>query len=156
VAGLATSLGAGAATNSLEQMPDIDTLFLFGSNPTEGHPIISLYLKEAINNGVKVIVTDPRKTWMAERADIWLRLKVGSNIALLNGIINVIIENGWENKEFIAARTEEFEVLKAKVREYDLDRVEKLTGVAREKNHRGCTHILACRKGDDRLRSWSD
>jgi formate dehydrogenase alpha subunit len=133
VAGLATSLGAGAATNSLEQMPDIDTLFLFGSNPTEGHPIISLYLKEAINNGVKVIVTDPRKTWMAERADIWLRLKVGSNIALLNGIINVIIENGWENKEFIAARTEEFEVLKAKVREYDLDRVEKLTGVAREK-----------------------
>jgi len=133
VAGLATSLGAGAATNSLEQMPDIDTLFLFGSNPTEGHPIISLYLKEAINNGVKVIVTDPRKTWMAERADIWLRLKVGSNIALLNGIINVIIENGWENKEFIAARTEEFEVLKAKVQEYDLDRVEKLTGVAREK-----------------------
>ena len=65
MAGLATSLGAGAATNSLEQMPDIDTLFLFGSNPTEGHPIISLYLKEAINNGVKVIVTDvmilPRK-----------------------------------------------------------------------------------------------
>ncbi len=133
MAGLATSLGAGAATNSLEQMPDIDTLFLFGSNPTEGHPIISLYLKEAINNGVKVIVTDPRKTWMAARADIWLRLKVGSNIALLNGIINVIIENGWENKEFIAARTEEFEVLKAKVSEYDLDRVEKLTGVAREK-----------------------
>jgi formate dehydrogenase alpha subunit len=133
VAGLATSLGAGAATNSLEQMPDIDTLFLFGSNPTEGHPIISLYLKEAINNGAKVIVTDPRKTWMAARADIWLRLKVGSNIALLNGIINVIIENGWENKEFIAARTEEFEVLKAKVQEYDLDRVENLTGVAREK-----------------------
>lgn len=133
MAGLATSLGAGAATNSLEQMPDIDTLFLFGSNPTEGHPIISLYLKEAINNGAKVIVTDPRKTWMAARADIWLRLKVGSNIALLNGIINVIIENGWENKEFIAARTEEFEVLKAKVQEYDLDRVENLTGVAREK-----------------------
>jgi formate dehydrogenase alpha subunit len=133
VAGLATSLGAGAATNSLAQMPDIDTLFLFGSNPTEGHPIISLYLKEAINNGAKVIVTDPRKTWMAARADIWLRLKVGSNIALLNGIINVIIENGWENKEFIAARTEEFEVLKAKVQEYDLDRVEKLTGVAKEK-----------------------
>ncbi len=133
MAGLATSLGAGAATNSLAQMPEIDTLFLFGSNPTEGHPIISLYLKEAINNGAKLIVTDPRKTWMAARADIWLRLKVGSNIALLNGIINVIIENGWENKEFIAARTEEFEVLKAKVQEYDLDRVEKLTGVAKEK-----------------------
>lgn len=114
-------------------MPEMDTLFLFGSNPTEGHPIVSLYLKEAINNGAKLIVTDPRKTWMAARADIWLNLKVGSNIALLNGIINVIIENGWENKEFIAARTEEFDVLKAKVQEYDLDRVEELTGVARAK-----------------------
>ncbi len=133
MAGLATSLGAGAATNSLAQMPEMDTLFLFGSNPTEGHPIVSLYLKEAINNGAKLIVTDPRKTWMAARADIWLNLKVGSNIALLNGIINVIIENGWENKEFIAARTEEFDVLKAKVQEYDLDRVEELTGVARAK-----------------------
>lgn len=133
MAGLATSLGAGAATNSLAQMPEMDTLFLFGSNPTEGHPIIALYLKEAISNGAKLIVTDPRKTWMAARADIWLNLNVGSNIALLNGIINVIIENGWEDKEFIATRTEDFEVLKAKVSEYDLDRVEELTGVAREK-----------------------
>jgi len=133
VAGLATSLGAGAATNSLSQMPGMDVLFLFGSNPTEAHPIVSLYLKEAISNGAKLIVSDPRKTWMAQRADVWMNLKPGSNIALLNGLINVIIENGWENKEFIAARTEDFDELKAKVVEYDLDRVEKLTGVAREK-----------------------
>jgi len=133
VAGLATSLGAGAATNSLAQMPGMDVLFLFGSNPTEAHPIVSLYLKEAISNGAKVIVSDPRKTWMAERADVWMNLKPGSNIALLNGLINVIIENGWENKKFIAKRTEDFDELKAKVAEYDLDRVEKLTGVAREK-----------------------
>jgi len=132
VAGLATSLGAGAATNSLNQMPDIDTLFLFGSNPTEAHPIVSLYLKEALTNGAKLIVGDPRKTWMAKRADVWLSLNPGSNIALLNGIINVIIENGWEKSEFIAQRTEAFEELKAKVSEYDLDRVEKLTGVARQ------------------------
>ncbi|RPH40563.1 MAG: formate dehydrogenase subunit alpha, partial [Desulfobulbaceae bacterium] len=132
MAGLATSLGAGAATNSLNQMPDIDTLFLFGSNPTEAHPIVSLYLKEALTNGAKLIVGDPRKTWMAKRADVWLSLNPGSNIALLNGIINVIIENGWEKSEFIAQRTEAFEELKAKVGEYDLDRVEKLTGVARQ------------------------
>lgn len=133
MAGLATSLGAGAATNSLAQMPDIDVLFLFGSNPTEGHPIVALYLKEAMSNGAKLIVTDPRKTWMAERADVWMNLKPGSNIALLNGLINVILENGWENKEFIAKRTENIDELKAKVAEYDLDRVERLTGVAREK-----------------------
>jgi len=133
VAGLATSLGAGAATNSLSQMPDIDTLFLFGSNPTEGHPIISLWLKKALQNSAKLIVGDPRKTWMARRADTWLNLKPGSNIAMLNGIINVILQNGWENKEFIAKRTEGFEELREKVSEYDLDRVEKLTGVSKEK-----------------------
>ncbi len=133
MAGLATSLGAGAATNSLNQMPGMDVLFLFGSNPTEAHPIVSLYLKEAMSNGAKLIVSDPRKTWMAERADVWMDLKPGSNIALLNGLINVIIEKGWENKEFIVKRTEDFDELKAKVAEYDLDRVEKLTGVAREK-----------------------
>jgi formate dehydrogenase alpha subunit len=133
VAGLATSLGAGAATNSLDQMPEIDTLFLFGSNPTEGHPIVSLYLKAALANGAKMIVGDPRKTWMAKRADVWLSLAPGSNIALLNGIIKVIFDNGWENKEFIAARTEGIEELKAKVQEYDFDRVEKLTGVSRDK-----------------------
>lgn len=133
MAGLATSLGAGAATNSLAQMPDIDTLFLFGSNPTEGHPIVSLYLKEAIANGAKLVVSDPRKTWMAKRADVWLNLRPGSNIALLNGIIKVILDNGWENREFIAQRTENFEELKAKVNEYDLDRVERLTGVSRDR-----------------------
>ena len=113
-------------------MPDIDTLFLFGSNPTEAHPIVSLWLKKALANGAKLIVGDPRKTWMAKRADVWLNLKPGSNIALLNGMINVILEKGWENKEFIAKRTEGFEELKAKVREYDLDRVEKLSGVSKE------------------------
>ena len=133
MAGLATSLGAGASTNSLSQMPDIDTLFLFGSNPTEGHPIISLWLKKALSNGAKLIVGDPRKTWMAKRSDTWLNLKPGSNVAMLNGLINVILQNGWENKEFIAKRTEGFDELREKVRQYDLDRVVELTGVSKEK-----------------------
>ena len=133
MAGLATSLGAGAATNSLEQMKDINTLFVFGSNPTEAHPIVSLHLKKALANGAKLVVADPRMTWMAKRADVWLNLKPGSNIALLNGIIRVILDNGWENTQFINKRTEGIEKLRAKVQEYDLDRVEKLTGVAPDK-----------------------
>ncbi len=133
VAGLATSLGAGAATNSLEQMTDIDTIFIIGSNTTEAHPIVSLYLKQALQKGAKVVVADPRRIWFAERSDVWLNLKPGSNIALLNGIIRVILENGWENKQFIETRTEGFAELKAKVEEYDLDRVEQLTGVAGDK-----------------------
>jgi formate dehydrogenase alpha subunit len=130
VAGLATSLGAGAATNSLAQMHDIDTIFLFGSNPTEAHPIVSIHLKKALKKGARLVVGDPRQTWMAKRADVWLNLKPATNIALINGIINVILEKGWENKDFINKRTEGFDELRAKVREYDLKTVEKITGVS--------------------------
>ena len=133
MAGLATSLGAGAATNSLAQMPDIDALFLFGSNPTEAHPIVSIYLKKALRKGARLIVADPRKTWMARRADVWLNLRPASNIALLNGMIHVILREGWENREFIEKRTEGFDELRQKVQEYDLGRVEELTGVPKEK-----------------------
>jgi formate dehydrogenase major subunit/formate dehydrogenase alpha subunit len=114
-------------------MPDIDALFLFGSNPTEAHPIVSIWLKKALRNGAKLIVGDPRKTWMARRADVWLNLKPGSNIAMMNGLVNAILQNEWENKEFISKRTDGFEELKEKVKEYDLDRVEKITGVAKER-----------------------
>ena len=133
MAGLATSLGAGAATNSLAQMHDIDTIFLFGSNPTEAHPIVSIHLKKALKKGAKLVVGDPRQTWMARRADVWLNLRPGTNIALINGIINVILEKGWENKEFINKRTEGFEELRTKVKEYDLKTVEKITGVSQDK-----------------------
>lgn len=133
MAGLATSLGAGAATNSLAQIPHLDTLFLFGSNPTEAHPIVALYLKKALANGARLVVADPRRTWMAERADVWLNLKPGKNIALLNGLINVILDRGWENKDFIASRTEHFDELREKVAHYDLDRVEATTGVDRDR-----------------------
>ncbi len=133
MAGLATSLGAGAATNSLAQMPDIDTLFLFGSNPTEAHPIVSLYLKKALRNGANLIVGDPRKTWMAKRSDVWLNLYPGTNIPLLNGLVQVILSEGWENREFIEKRTEGIEELREKVAEYDPDRVEKITGVSKDR-----------------------
>ncbi len=133
MAGLATSLGAGAATNSLAQMPDIDTLFLFGSNPTEAHPIVSIYLKKALRNGAKLVVGDPRETWMAKRSDVWLNLRPGTNIALLNGLVHIILKNGWENEKFIAERTESFDELKKHVKKYDPKTVEKLTGVAKDR-----------------------
>jgi formate dehydrogenase alpha subunit len=131
VAGLATSLGAGAATNSLAQMPEMDTLFLFGSNPTEAHPIVSIYLKKALSRGAKLVVGDPRLTWMARRANVWLNLRPGTNIALMNGLVHTILQKGWENREFIAKRTEGFEEIREKVKEYDPKTVEKITGVSK-------------------------
>ena len=133
MAGLATSLGAGAASNSFNQIEDADTLFVFGSNTTEGHPIISVHVNRAIRRGARIIVADPRKIELVKYADPWLNLKPGTNIALLNGLIHIILEEGLENRDFIARRTEGFEELKEAVKKYTPEHVEKITGVAREK-----------------------
>ncbi len=132
MAGLATSFGTGAASNSFNQIGDAETIFIIGSNTTEGHPIVSLHVKKALRKGAKLLVADPRKIWLAEKADVWLNQKPGTNIALLNGLIHIILQEGWENKEFIAKRTEGFKELKKKVLEYDPRTVHKITGVSPE------------------------
>ena len=94
VSGLAACYGSGAATNSFDQIRDTDLLLVIGANPYEAHPIVGLKIKDAIKNGTQLIVGDPRKTQLAEKADVWLNLIPGTNIALLNGIINVILKRG--------------------------------------------------------------
>lgn len=132
MAGLATSLGAGAASNSLNQIENCDLLLIFGSNTTEGHPIVSYNVHRAINNGTKIIVGDPRKIELVKYADVWLNLKPGTNIALMNGLANVIITEGLTNKDFIKNRTEGFDEFKEHVKEFTLERVEGITGVKKE------------------------
>jgi len=129
VAGLAANFGSGTATNSLAQIAEADTIFLFGSNPTECHPIVGMHLKKGLRRGAKLIVADPRRIDMVDQSEIWLNLRPGSNIALINGMLHVILTNGWENKEYIAKRTEGFTELKATVLEYPPERVEKITGI---------------------------
>ncbi len=133
MAGLATSLGAGAASNSFGQIEDADTLFIIGSNTTEGHPIISVHVNRAIRRGARVIVADPRRIELVKYADPWLNLRPGTNIALLNGLVHIILEEGLENRDFIEKRTEGFEELKEAVRKYTPGHVEKITGVRKEK-----------------------
>ncbi|MBF0505439.1 MAG: formate dehydrogenase subunit alpha [Nitrospirae bacterium] len=130
VAGLATSLGAGAASNSFNQIGDSDVLFIFGSNTTEGHPIVSLNVKKAIRRGARIIVADPRKIELVSKANVWLNLRPGSNIALLNGMIHIILKEGLHNGEFIEKRTEGFADLQEAVRKYTPENVEKITGVS--------------------------
>ncbi len=133
MAGLATSLGAGAASNSFDQISEADTLFIFGSNTTEGHPVISIHVNRAIKNGARIIVGDPRKIELVKWADVWLNMKPGSNIAVLNGLAHIIIKEGLYNRDFIEKRTEAFEELKEAVEEYSPEHVQKLTGVATDK-----------------------
>ncbi len=116
-------------TNSIEEIAGADFILATGTNTTESHPIISLRVKKALANGATLVVVDPRKTEMAQLSDYHLQIKSGSDIALLNGMANVIIAEELWNKEFVETRTEDFEVLKAAVAKYTPEYVEEITGI---------------------------
>ncbi|MBP2653402.1 MAG: putative formate dehydrogenase [Firmicutes bacterium] len=132
VAGLATSFGSGAMTNSINEIPDCKVMFIIGANPSEAHPVIGAKMRQALRKGAKLIVADPRKTEMAQKADIWLRLKPGTDVMLINGLMHIIIRNEWSNQKFIANCTTGFDKVKAVVEKYPPDLVEKITGVPAE------------------------
>lgn len=92
VAGLATSFGSGAMTNSINEILGAELLFLIGTNTTEAHPVIGYKMKQAKQAGAKLIVVDPRRTELAEEADYWLQIKPGTDIPLLNSIMHIIIK----------------------------------------------------------------
>jgi len=119
-------------TNTIKEVAGANFIFAIGTNTTEAHPIIGLQVKKAIRNGATLVVVDPRKTEMAEMAHYHLRIKSGSDIALLNGLAHVIIAEEIWNKEFVEKRTEEFEALKAMVIKYTPEYVESITGIPPE------------------------
>ena len=131
--GLNTTFGSGAMTNSIDEIEGADVIFIIGSNTTEQHPLIGDRVLRAIKNGAKLIVADPRESQLAKLCSLHMMLKPGSDVALLNGIMNLIISEGLEDKEFIAERTEGFESLKRTVADYTPDKSSGLTGVPEEK-----------------------
>ncbi|MFA5562766.1 MAG: formate dehydrogenase subunit alpha [Candidatus Caldatribacteriota bacterium] len=133
VAGLAQAFGSGAMTNSIKELANASVIYVTGSNTTENHPIIALEIKKAVTkNGAKLIVADPREIELTKYATLWLRHKPGTDVALFNGLMNVIINEGLENKEFIKERTEDYDKLKEVVLKYTPEIVEKITGVPAE------------------------
>ncbi|MBI4652082.1 molybdopterin-dependent oxidoreductase [Candidatus Desantisbacteria bacterium] len=130
VAGLALSFGSGAMTNSIEEIKNCDTLFIIGANPTEAHPIIGYEMKKAVRRGATVIVCDPRKIWMTKLAKLHIQHRPGTDIPLLNGIMNVIISEGLEHKSYIAERTEDYEELKKTVMQYTPEKVAEICEVS--------------------------
>ncbi len=118
-------------TNSIAELEKADCIFIIGSNTSENHPVIAVEIKKAVKEkGALLIVADPRKIGMTDYAEIWLRHRPGSDVALINGIMNVIISEDIYDKEFIEKRTEGFEDLRKIVAKYTPDYVEKITGVA--------------------------
>ena len=129
VAGLAASFGSGAMTNSIDEIAGADVVFVIGSNTTEAHPVIGLKIKEAKRRGAKLIVADPRRIELARLADIHLQHLPGSDVALLNGLMNVILAEGLADMTFVTERCENFEAFRDVVTKYRPEVVEAVTGV---------------------------
>ena len=132
MAGLARAFGSGAMTNSIGEISGAETILALGSNATEAHPVIGYRVREAVRKGARLIVADPRETWMAKTAMIHLRLRPGTDIALLNGMLNVIIAEGLADENFIANRTEGFDNLSKAVSRYTPEYAAEITGVPAE------------------------
>lgn len=129
VAGLRQTLGSGAMTNSITDLHEADLIVVWGSDTTENHSIIGGQIIRAKLAGAKLLVVDPRRIRLAHLADLHLQPRLGTNIALANGLLHVIFRNGWENRDFISSRCEDTAGLRKKVEEYPPDRVASITGV---------------------------
>ncbi len=127
VAGLATTFGSGASTNGYDSIEEADFIFCIGSNNMEAHPLFGRKIIRAIKNGAKLVVADPRYTPTAKLAHEYMQFKTGTDVALMNGMIKIIIENDLQDDEFIANRTKGYEEMKEVAMKYDLERVAEIT-----------------------------
>ncbi len=116
-------------TNSVNEILDEDLFFIIGSNTTEAHPIIGNKMKQAIQKGAKAIVIDPRRTEIAEHALYHLKLNSGTDAALINGIMNVIVEEDLVDWDYVNERVEGIEDVLETVKKYDLKTVSQITGI---------------------------
>ncbi|MEN6444354.1 MAG: formate dehydrogenase subunit alpha [Methanoregula sp.] len=131
VVGLAGAFGSGAMTQSIADIAESKCLLVIGTNTFEQHPLIGRRIMQAKMNGAKIIYADPRLTPTGKIADLHLQFYSGTDVALLNCFMQLILKNGWENKDFIKNRTKDFEKVKELVMKdtYSPENVAKITGV---------------------------
>ncbi len=130
VAGVANTWGYGAMTNSYNDMQNSKVAMYIGSNAAEAHPVSMLHMLHAKENGCKMIVVDPRFTRTAAKADEYVRIRSGSDIAFLFGLLHIIFKNGWEDKKYINDRVFGMDKVKEEVlAKWSPDKVEEVCGV---------------------------
>lgn len=133
VAGLAECFGAGAMTNSIDEIRHANCILAIGTNTTYAHPVIGMMVRQAARNGLDLIVANPREIELVQDANIFLQHHPGSDVALLMGMMRVIVDEGLHDKAFIEERCENFEEFADSLAQFDLERVEALTGVPQDK-----------------------
>ncbi len=120
-------------SNSIKEIEDAKVLLVIGSNTTEAHPVIAIRMKKAVRKGAKLIVIDPRRIPLVDHAHLWLPLRPGTDIALINAMMHVILKEGLHDDAFIRDKTEGFDAFKESLQQYTPESAEKITGVPAEK-----------------------
>lgn len=129
VVALLEGIGSGAVSNPMKDVEKADVIILTGSNPTVNHPVGSSWMKNAIKNGTKLILLDPRRTDIARFATHFLQFKPGSDVAMLNAIMHVIIDEGLTDSHYIENHTENFEALKQHLKSFTPEAMESICGI---------------------------
>jgi len=128
--GLGSSLSFSGTTNYLSDLEQTELILVIGADPNASAPAVGYAIKRAVKQrGVKLVLIDPRQTKLSLFAHLWLRPKVGTDVALINGLARVIIDEGLLDEEFVARRTDNFEAFDESFKKYTLEYVEKATGV---------------------------
>jgi len=148
VAGVANTWGYGAMTNSFNDMHNSKAIFLIGSNPSEAHPVAMQHiLKAKEQNNAALIVCDPRFTRTAAHADEFVRMRPGTDVPLVWGILWHIFENGWEDKEFISQRVWGLDRVRPEIAKWTPEETERVTGVPGEQLKRVARTLAKNRPG---------
>ena len=130
--GMQQTFGTGAATNSTEDIYHADLFLVIGANPTNAHPVTGAKIKQQVMKGKKLIVLDPITTDLAKLADYHIRLRPGTNVAVLNMMLHFIVKSKMFNKDFIEKRTEGFDTFLKEIERQDVDKLAKVAGVDKQ------------------------
>lgn len=147
VAGLAMCFGSGAMSNTMQDIVDhSQAIFIIGSNTTEQHPVFGTKIRQAVlRRGVKLVVADPRAIDICEFADMHLQQKPGTDVALINGLMNIILAKNYHDQQFIEERTEGFEDFRQTVEKFTPAIVSEITGIPQDDLFAAAQILAACK-----------
>ncbi len=129
VAALMEGVGSGAVTATFNEALKSDVIIIIGANPTENHPVAATYFKQAAKNGAQLIVLDPRGQVLKRYARHMLQFKPGSDVAILNAMMNVIVSEGLYDRQYVQAHTEDFELIKEHVKDFTPEEMAPICGI---------------------------
>ncbi|MEK9720051.1 MAG: molybdopterin-dependent oxidoreductase, partial [Quisquiliibacterium sp.] len=129
VAALLEGIGSGAVSNPVRDVAKAEVVMIIGANPTVNHPVAATWIKNAARNGTRLLVCDPRRTELSRHAHRFLQFRAGTDVAMLNAMMHIIIQEGLVNQAFIAERTSGFDALREHLKAYPPEAMAAICGI---------------------------